>query len=69
MTVLVWMDLSFTQGLNSSGYAFPFWTAILGNLISFSTIMGILLWAIYFMIDVLLIKKQVSFLSNCFKIN
>lgn len=38
---------------------YPYWTLVLGNLISVSTLSGVVVWALYAILDVLFINKRV----------
>ena len=38
---------------------FPAWTLSLGNFISASTLFGVILWALYMLVDALFIHKRV----------
>ena len=49
------------KGISSGGYFFPYWTLITGNLISASTLLGIIVWPIYLIILEVGIKKKVNF--------
>ena len=46
--------------LESSDYKYPYWTLVVGNLISASTLFGIIGWPIYMIIVEVFIKKKVN---------
>lgn len=49
------------KSIESNGYKFPYWTYVLGNFISASTLLGIVIWPIYLVINNIFIKKMVVF--------
>ncbi|CAF0729098.1 unnamed protein product [Brachionus calyciflorus] len=44
--------------IESNGNKFPYWTFIVGNLITFSSLIGVVFWPIYLIITRVYIKKQ-----------
>ena len=61
LLALVVLKFRRMEPIELNGYSFPYWTHIVGHLISASTLLGIFLWAIYALIDVLFIHKKVFF--------
>jgi len=40
-------------------YKFPYWTHVLGQFISASTLAGVVLWGVYAVVDSIFINKKV----------
>jgi SNF family Na+-dependent transporter len=59
-----------TGDLKSDQYIYPYWTKIFGNILTASTLSGVVIWAICLIIDSLFIHKQVFDFKIyiCFKI-
>ena len=53
------LSLINSQETKRDSHQYPYWTLILGNLISVSTLSGVVLWALYGIVDVLFINKRV----------
>ena len=60
MGTVIFTLINFKQ-LELNGYAFPNWSLIVGNIISLSTLSGIIIWALFAVIDALFINKRVIF--------
>jgi hypothetical protein len=56
LVVLSFRDLA---PISLKNYTFPYWTHILGELITASTLSGVVFWAIYAVIDAIFINKKV----------
>ena len=46
------------RNLESGDYKFPAWTLTLGYIISASTLLGVVIWPIYMLVDALFINKR-----------
>jgi hypothetical protein len=71
LIVLVIFTMRGTTRLNTGTKDFPYWTEVMGIIITVSTISGSVLWAVYLFIDALVHKKVrlVGFFFFEFKIN
>ncbi len=58
MGIVLFTLFNFKQ-LNLNGYAYPSWSLTVGNIISLSTLSGIIIWAICAVIDAVFINKRV----------
>lgn len=63
MVVLLFKDL---KVIKLDDYTFPYWTHVLGQLITASTLSGIVVWAGWLVIDALFFHKRVLFFVKCF---
>lgn len=61
IVVLVFKDL---KQIKLNNYLFPYWTHVLGQLITASTLSGVIFWALYLFIDAAFINKRVSSFYN-----
>lgn len=59
LTVMTFIN---TKPLESGSYVYPRWAHILGQLMSFSTLSGTLIWAAWLIIRNLFITKEVEFI-------
>ena len=60
IVVLAFKDL---KQIKLNNYLFPYWTHVLGQLITASTLSGVVFWAIYLLIDAAFINKRVHLFS------
>lgn len=58
LTVLALMSFG---GLESGSYKYPYWSTIIGIILSSSTLYGVILYAIYYIVRYVIIDKQVPF--------
>ena len=56
LTVLALMSF---KGLESNDYKYPYWSTIIGIILSSSTLYGIIMYAIYYIVRYVIIGKQV----------
>ena len=56
IVIFSWVNF---KNLESNGYSYPKWSHIVGNIISVSTLSGVIIWAIGAIIDALFINKRV----------
>ena len=59
LLVTVVVSWIYPRKLYTNGQLYPGWTNVLGNCISFSTLSGVIIWAVYAIIDTVFIKKKV----------
>ena len=57
IVIFSWINF---KNLELNGYVYPHWSHSLGNIISFSTLCGVVFWAIGSIIDALFIHKRVT---------
>lgn len=58
LLTLVVLGLKDSKRIISGSYVFPYWTEVLGNLITLSTIIGTIGWIMYAIIDTFFISKK-----------
>lgn len=58
LTVLALMSF---KGLESNDYKYPYWSTIIGIILSSSTLYGIIMYAIYYIVRYVIIGKQVRY--------
>lgn len=49
------------KNLETENYVFPYWSNVLGNILSVSSLSGVVLWAIFSVFDAFFINKRVQF--------
>lgn len=47
------------NGLESNGYKYPYWSTIIGVILSSSTLYGVVLYAVYYIVRFIIYEKQV----------
>lgn len=62
VVVFSWVNF---KNLELNGYSYPHWSHVLGNIISISTLSGVIIWSIGTLIDALFINKRVISYLKC----
>ena len=58
LVLLTGLTFKDSKPLEFKNYTFPYWTYVLGQLITASTASGVIFWAIYLVVDSLFIHKK-----------
>lgn len=59
--VFSWINF---KNLKQNDYIFPQWSNVFGNLLSFSTLSGVIFWSIFSFIKIVFIQKKVKYFKN-----
>jgi uncharacterized membrane protein YvlD (DUF360 family) len=60
LVALIVLNFITIQPLQLNGYTFPNWSNIFAQILTASGLFGVVIWAVYLVIDALFVNKRVS---------